>query len=251
MIIKLRKTIIKIITIVILFCLLFICFWFMKYKMLFLSVRSNNLMFLRLCIIIGANINSKIDNGRTALMVATCNRQNKIVELLIKNGADVNATENNGWTSLMMSANSNSFPCSPEIVNILLKNGADPNVQTIKNGYTALMLAVMKRHKEVVKSLLAFNADPNITNYKNGATAIFYATLTGDLDMVKLLFANGAKLKLEANNGKTLLFIAAQEVKPEIFNFLMKNGANYKKEFNENGKYIGNDGDHALSKNPR
>ena len=51
----------------------------------------------------GANVNSKTDQGQTALTYASRDGFSETVKILVENRADVNSTTNNGFTALMAS----------------------------------------------------------------------------------------------------------------------------------------------------
>jgi len=70
----------------------------------------------------GADVNAKMDNGRTALHYAAQEGHKEIVEMLIAKGADVNAKFDAGWTSL-------HFVATKEIAELLIAAGADVNAK--------------------------------------------------------------------------------------------------------------------------
>jgi len=72
----------------------------------------------------------------------------EIVTTLIESGADVNSKMRHGETALMMAARKGRT----EIVKTLLDNGADPNVKNM-NGETALMYAARYKHTEAAQLL--------------------------------------------------------------------------------------------------
>ena len=129
----------------------------------------------------GISPNSKTDDGKTLLMLASYLGHTDIVKLLIDNGADVNAKDQDGKTALMYAAEKNNV----EIGKLLLENGADPN-----------------------------------TADNNGRTALMYAAEKGHLDFAKLLLENGADLNAVDNNGKTALQIAQDNNQAAMVDFL-------------------------------
>ena len=87
-------------------------------------------------IINGTNVNAKDNNGSSALMLATKQKQTKTVELLLKHGANVNFQNNDGITPLMMAV----MNFDTKTAELLLKHGANINAQD-KHGRTALAIA--------------------------------------------------------------------------------------------------------------
>lgn len=72
----------------------------------------------------GLNVDTKDQEGRTALMYAAFNGHSEIIEKLIRKGASINLCDNLGRTALMF-ASSGPYPSA---VKLLLTNQADPNI---------------------------------------------------------------------------------------------------------------------------
>ena len=96
----------------------------------------------------GANVNTKDNDGRTSLILASRHGHTEIVTMLLEKGADVNAKNNDGYTALIMASEREHM----EIVIDLLANGADVNAKD-DNDYTALDWAVEFGHTSVVELL--------------------------------------------------------------------------------------------------
>ncbi|MBI4844107.1 MAG: ankyrin repeat domain-containing protein [Nitrospirae bacterium] len=86
----------------------------------------------------GANVNTRDDDGETALIYAAQKEHADIVRLLIEAGADVNATTGGGFSALIYSARNGDT----ESVKLLLGKGANVNIAT-NRGATALSLAIL------------------------------------------------------------------------------------------------------------
>jgi len=110
----------------------------------------------------GANVNSKDDTGKTALLWVAPARDNpEMVKFLIAKGADVNAKDNDGETALMIAASQNN----PGILVALIEAGAEVNAQN-NAGRTALMAAAFRANVEEIKILLAKDADLKLRDKK-------------------------------------------------------------------------------------
>lgn len=86
--------------------------------------------------------------------------QKKIIEDIkekyhINITADINTRDNNGQTALMLAAYKGDY----ENTKKLLKNSATVNLQC-KQGNSAIIFATMKRHASIVKLLMQYHADP-------------------------------------------------------------------------------------------
>ncbi len=77
--------------------------------------RYNMVQSVKLCIKYGANVNSKTDNGDTALLLAVWNDHSETVKLLLDSGADINVKNNSGDTALSLA----TFVFSNNIYNYL------------------------------------------------------------------------------------------------------------------------------------
>ncbi len=119
----------------------------------------------------GHSVNSKDQNGFTALMSASNKGYKDITDLLTSLGADVNLKDNSGKTALMYSSNNGN----DMIVANLIKMGAGAGVNIKDNfGKTAIMYASENGHKEIVSVLLGIGAEIKSKD-KYGNTALTYA----------------------------------------------------------------------------
>lgn len=152
-----------------------------------------------------ADFNIKDTEGFTALMNASCIRNDQIVYYLLKNGANPNIQNEQGLTALMCAIKRADGSWSREymaIVKDLLDHGADPNIQDM-SGRTALMHICEHKQKNYNESastyaslkpalcktiilLLKHGADLTLKN-KDGLTALDFAHARGDQEMVDLL----------------------------------------------------------------
>ncbi|MBE6462613.1 MAG: ankyrin repeat domain-containing protein [Alphaproteobacteria bacterium] len=117
----------------------------------------------------GADVNAKDIDNRTALMEASMIGNKEVMEVLIQNGANVNAKCSNDWTALMFA----SYNGYEECAELLIQNEADVNARN-RDGGTALMLALVKGRKNVVQLLISKGADVNMKDNK-GHITIEYA----------------------------------------------------------------------------
>ena len=121
-----------------------------KDKDLFQAAASGDLRMVRFFLEIGADVNAKNKDGKTAPMVALERGYIEVVKLLLDKGAYVNAKNKDGKTALLVASNL-------EVVKLLLDKGADVNVKD-KNGVTALREASWRSDNEMVNLLKAYGA---------------------------------------------------------------------------------------------
>jgi ankyrin repeat protein len=130
------------------------------------------------------------NEGNTALMIAVIKGHKKTVEVLLQSGKiskdTLNITHKLGYPALELAA----YLDQHEIVTTLLQS---PNIDVSfqdRNGYTALMMAVIKGHKKTVEVLLSSGKitenDLKMTD-SLGNTAKMLANQSGHQNLVKSL----------------------------------------------------------------
>ena len=150
-------------------------------------IKKEDFKAVKLLIDMGADVNAKDENGRTALIYASRNSSSEILEYLIEKGADINAKDIFDKTALMYAASFNNL----EVIKYLIEKGADINAKDNENK-TALMNAASFNNLEVVEYFIEKGLDINAKDNKN-KTALSYALEKGNTDMVKLLKFHSAE----------------------------------------------------------
>lgn len=134
----------------------------------------------------GADINSRNDEGATALMLAAGAGHYDMVEMLIAAGAEVDATDLRGWTALMKALfNYEQNKGFPDIVSSLIDAGADIE-HKVAYGTRPLMIAAGYGEARVVEVLIAAGVDVNAQN-EGGRTAQTIAETKDYVEVVNLL----------------------------------------------------------------
>ncbi len=143
------------------------------------------------------------------------------VRTLLQAGADVNTALGDGMTALHYAATRNDA----ELAKMLIVAGANLKATTRLGGYTPLLLASRAGNTAVLDTLVAAGADPNSATV-NGTTALMFAAASGKADAVKLLLDKGAKLDVKENaRGETALMFAAAAGRAEVIRVLTAGGA--------------------------
>ena len=109
----------------------------------------------------GADVNYRIDNGMSPLLLCAIKDNYKTAALLLKAGADVNITDKNLCSPLMYSIMYHNFPMFD-----LLVDSCDLNLRD-KNGYTALMYAKKAEASYMFDKLIQKGALINVLNNYN------------------------------------------------------------------------------------
>ena len=157
------------------------------------------------------DINEEI-NSITALMAASQNGHNDVVQYLLDNGADPNIQTRSAYrNALTIAASHNQL----DVMETLLTFDINPNKGNVMN-VTPLMIAVFNNNGDdknyrIIESLLEKQADVNATDNLN-KTALMKAVINGNGPVVRLLLNNRANLDFK-NDGKTAYALAIENDK--------------------------------------
>ncbi len=199
------------------------------------SIQKANLETMQKLIPYVENVNLKLENGKTALMVASRNGRSDIVSALIDKGADVNAITGNGGTALMFAA----VHGDTNTVQLLLRHEAAVDVKA-KFNWTALMVAAAKGHSDIVQALLDAGADPNVRDvYQwtplmrtsfSGHANVVRTILSFHHNLIELEKSVGQQYQLvdidaQDEKGATALHHAVTECHEDVVQILVANGA--------------------------
>ena len=178
----------------------------------------------------GADINARVEDGRTPLHVAAENGRVEVVRVLHEHGANIGAEDDEGRTPLHLAANYGDV----ETVHVLLEYGANIGAKS-NQGRTPLHLAVNHGSAEVVRVLLEHGADVGAED-DEARTPLHLAVNHGSLEVVRVLLEHGANIGAKNNEGRTPLHLAVVDRvgwKVEVVRVLLEHGANVGAEDNE------------------
>jgi uncharacterized protein len=171
------------------------------------------------------DINSRDEQGRTAVMIATYSNDLETARVLIEKGADVNIRDNMENNPFLY-AGAEGFL---EIVKLTIEAGADPK-RLNRYGGTALIPASEHGYVEVVKELLE-RTDIDVNHINNlGWTALMEAIVLNNggqkqQETIALLIAHGADVNIPDSEGVTPLQHAKEKGFVEIEKILIAAGA--------------------------
>jgi ankyrin repeat protein len=168
----------------------------------------------------GANVNTKDEWDRTALMEAARNGCESIVQLLIDNGADV---KNSTALISAVGCYGNDEDKKERIVMLLIRSGANVNAKD-KQGRTALMEAARNGCETIVPLLINNGAD-----VKNSTALIDAVESYGNDEdkkerIVMLLIRSRANVNAKDEQGRTALLEAARNGYEKMVQLLIDNG---------------------------
>jgi formylglycine-generating enzyme len=172
----------------------------------------------------GARVDSRDDNGATALMQLALNGSAEDIAILVRAGADVNAKEGNtGRTVLQWIAGASKDPAS---VKILLDAGARIEVPSDDGESTLSWVARGSQVPEIVRLLVKAGA-PVDKRDSGGSTPLLHgAAQNGNTEVLGAFIELGADLKARDLLGLGVAHQAAgYNSHPEVLEYLLKSGA--------------------------
>lgn len=116
-------------------------------------------------------IQSRDENGETALHIVTKRRDLLWVRYMLGRGANVNAQDREGNTALLDAAQIGFSDGAAELLSL----GATPDLAN-NRGETPLIIATQARDINTVRALLQYGADPRVQDHVAGLSAMDYAT---------------------------------------------------------------------------
>src|SRR5438067_9132391 len=134
----------------------------------------------------GADVNTALGDGMTALHYAASRHDVELARMLLYAGANVKATTRIGaYTPLLLAAKNGSAA----VVEPLLNAGADVDAAT-SNGTTPLMFAAASGNRAAVETLIARGADVNANESVRGLTPLMFAAASNRAAVLELLAEN-------------------------------------------------------------
>jgi len=153
----------------------------------------------------GASADTRLDNGKTLLMIAAEQGLADAVRVLLDRHARTDLRTSDGATAVMYAAWGGHDP----VVRALAEGGADLDT-TNSDGKTALMAAAARGHQEVARTLIQRGVMVDRTT-AYGWSALMYAANNGHEAVAKLLLDNGANpYRMDANGNSALTLGALQ-----------------------------------------
>lgn len=194
----------------------------MQQKDILKLVDDNNVEGVEKALENGVDVNTRDQNGRNLLLLATMNNQIEMSRMLVKKGADVNMQGDN-LDSPFLLAGANG---QTELVKLFLDHGARFDVFNRYYG-SALIPACERGHVETVRLLVNTKDYPIDHINRLGWTALLEAVILGDgskkyQEIVQILRDGGANLNIPDKDGVTALEHARKRRFYEIVEILIQ-----------------------------
>ncbi|SEW54343.1 hypothetical protein SAMN04488122_6006 [Chitinophaga arvensicola] len=192
---------------------------------IFTAAATNDTNAIKAAIASGASLETKDDQGRTPLLVATYKHHTASAALLVAAGADVNA-QDRLLNSPFLYAGAEGYA---DMVKLYMNAGADYKVYN-RYGGSALIPACERAHIEVIALLLSDKNFPIDHINRLGWTGLLEAVILGSggaehQQVVKMLIAAGANLNIGDKDGVTALQHAKSRRYKAIVQMLEQAGA--------------------------
>jgi len=152
----------------------------------------------------GADPNTSMPDGETVLMTAARTGTAGLVKALVAAGADVNARERSkGQTPLMWAAAENNAAA----VRALLELGADARARSKNGSFTPFLFAVRGGHIDAAKALLDGGV-PVEESLTDGTSALVLAVINAHYELAASLLERGANPNADAQGWTALHQVA-------------------------------------------
>lgn len=171
----------------------------------------------------GANVNSKIKSGKSALHLAILNNRKNLFDLFIRSNSNINSVDENGITPLIDAASN----VRVEMISDLIVNGANVNIENNQGWSPLLVLAETKNSKDqalmarLMEQLIKAGALLDAKN-SGGFTAVNLATLRNKSETLRVLLQHGAPASVPNNDGWTAIMQAINMGENALFDQLLK-----------------------------
>lgn len=171
----------------------------------------------------GANIEARVEDQRTPLLVAVFDGKDECVRYLLEAGANIEAKDENGMTSLCYAAELGRLG-SLSTATILVERGANKEARN-QYGWTALCRATRNSNIPMVRLLLEHGCDKEATD-EEGWTILDHAISVSSLPLVQLLIKDGANIESTDEHWFTPLHRAVLKGDLTSTELLLDHGAN-------------------------
>ncbi len=171
---------------------------------------------------LGLDVNAK-SRGKSALIWAKENKNDKVIEFLSLNGAKEERISKEEIVRLSKLLHS-SFP-NIQKMEKLVEQGADINYRDDEVYFTLFMRSTLEKNAEVLDFLLSNGLDIN-AKHDDGCTELARRSANNDVEVVKMLIEKGADLNIRDSKGLTALMWASFNGNINVVELLIDSGAN-------------------------
>jgi ankyrin repeat protein len=170
-----------------------------------------------------ANVDARLDDGHSALMLACGRDRASIVRLLLDSRASVDAQRRDGVTALIIAVQEGHAKC----VDVLIECGKAKVDVALSDGHCALLEACGRGDASIVRALLNAKASVSGTNH-NGVAGLHFACGRGHDACATILIDRSANVNqgVAQQGGCTALTLACEGGHAGCARVLLESGAN-------------------------
>lgn len=194
------------------------------------ACKANHIQFTQLLLENSANMDTRNNEGQTAICISCEFEQTEIVQLLLNNGANVNICNNVGLGPLYFACTTHQV----DTVSLLLENHAETNV-CIPGSDSLLLICCIRKIYSIVDLLLHYGADVNFRD-EYDETALYKSFQMYDANLINSLLAYNADWKEISSHLKYFLFDACKKGLIEIVQIILQLDQNIDVNSALNGK---------------
>lgn len=176
----------------------------------------------------GANPNIYFEDGSTLLSFVIKNKQDKILDILLKHNIDINLKDSVGKTAIFYAIDYNS-----SVLQTMIEKGAELNIID-NNNVSPLFYAISNGVPGTIEVLLRGGADINFIN--NNLSALMFAAKIGKPSIIKLLIKYGAEVNFTNSLGENafvLCYVNSSKISLRILRILLENNVLIEKKLLE------------------
>jgi len=171
---------------------------------MYLAALNGSAAILEKLMAAGADANQSLPAGETPLMTAARNGSVDAIAVLLSHGARLNEKEQwKGQTALMWAATGNNAAA----IRALVKAGADVNARTKSGAFSAFLFAARDGRIDAARALIDSGANVNET-LPDGTSALLLAVMNAHYDLAGMLLDQGADPNADAQGWAPLHQIA-------------------------------------------
>jgi ankyrin repeat protein len=153
----------------------------------------------------GARLDTRGLNGKTLLMLALAEWDERLAQELVSRGAGVDINDNDGNTPLIAAASQHNL----SLIQLFLAHGADPNAKTRSTGWTPIFQVVSPDNDFVGGHI----AEPEVK-----------------VECMKALLRSGADVAVVDREGRTALDLVIQFFGPKQVETLLRQAGAFRKQ---------------------
>ncbi|MBO7142209.1 MAG: ankyrin repeat domain-containing protein [Bacteroidales bacterium] len=149
------------------------------------------LIILSLCLAFAHNAFSQDNGSADNALIEACrnNKYDDVRTLLPQVAGTVNFSDAEGYTALMYASDNGN----DSIIQLLLEYGANPNQESFfKDAVPAITNTVLQNSPRTLDLMLQFHGNPNLVDSLNHLTLLHYAVKYGYLECAEVLLFHGA-----------------------------------------------------------